>query len=97
MTNHDVKRQDDSQAGRWMIDLGSGVMAEMTYRRVAPQTIAIEHTYTPPEFRGQGVADALMGKAIADSRADGLKIVPICSYVVAQFRRHPEWADLLGA
>ena len=26
----------------------------------------------------------------------GTKIVPLCSYVVAQFRRHPEWSGLLA-
>ena len=31
----------------------------------------------------------------ADARRDGLKVKPECSYAVAQFRRHRDWADLL--
>ena len=26
----------------------------------------------------------------------GFKITPVCPYVVVQFRRHPEWSDLLA-
>ncbi|MBN9308305.1 MAG: N-acetyltransferase, partial [Devosia sp.] len=38
--------------------------------------------------------EQLVKAAIDHTRATGGKIVPVCSYVVAQFRRHPEWADL---
>ena len=38
----------------------------------------------------------LVEQVITDAQAAGIKIVPLCSYVDAQFRRHPEWADLLA-
>ena len=48
-------------------------------------------TVTARSLSGRG---GLVNRAIADARTDGSKIVPLCSYVAAQFRRHPEWADL---
>jgi predicted GNAT family acetyltransferase len=89
-----VEREDDGEYGRYFINLAPGIEGEMTYRHVGPNTIAIDHTDTPPAFRGKGVAETLVLKAIADARAEGTKIVPLCSYVVAQFKRHPEWEDL---
>ena len=47
-----------------------------------------------PETRDR-VAFAL--DAIADARAEGRKIVPLCPFVNAQRRRHPEWADQFSA
>ena len=32
-----------------------------------------------------------------DAEEDGFKIVPLCPFVDAQRRRHPEWADLFQA
>ena len=48
-------------------------------------------------MRGGGVAQLLVEALVADAREQGFRIVPQCSYVAAQFRRHPEWADLLAA
>jgi len=93
-TDYVVEREDDGENGRYVIHLAPGFEGEMTYRHVAPNTIAIDHTLTPREYRGKGVAEKLVFKAVADARAEGTKIVPICSYVVAQFQRHPEWEDL---
>ena len=55
-----------------------------------------EHTLVPPELGGRGIAARLVDRLIADARADGVRIVPDCSYVAAAFQRHPEWSDVLA-
>jgi predicted GNAT family acetyltransferase len=89
-----VLREDRATRGRYVAYLAPGFEAEMTYRKGADGTITIDHTGVPPEYEGRGIAAKLVNKAIADAREEGFKITPLCSYVVAQFRRHPEWADL---
>lgn len=57
---------------------------------------AADHTLVPPEIGNRGVAAKLVEAIVADARAEGFRIRPMCSYVAAAFRRHPEWADLLA-
>ena len=89
-----VIRQDSATRGRYVIDLAPGVEAEMTYRKTPEGVMSINHTGVPPEFGGRGIAAQLVNAAIADAKTGEFKITPLCSYVVAQFKRHPEWADL---
>ena len=91
-----VLREDGTTRGRYLIRLAPGFEAEMTFRKAADGTITIDHTGVPPEYEGRGIAARLVNRAIADAREQGFKITPVCSYVVLQFRRHPEWADLLA-
>ena len=72
-----------------------GAEAEMTYSRAGEKLIIIDHTEVPATFRGQGVGQALVARAVADARAAGKHILPLCPFAAAQFRRHPEWRDLL--
>lgn len=96
-TVFDIEREETGSAGRYVIHLPDGSEAEMTYRKTAPGTITIDHTGVPPAWRRDGLALKLLETAIADARAKATQIVPVCSYVVAQFKRHPEWADLLAS
>jgi predicted GNAT family acetyltransferase len=89
-----VVREDGPTRGRYLIRLAPGFEAEMTFSKAADGTLTIDHTGVPPEYEGRGIAARLVNKAITDAREQGFRIVPVCSYVVAQFRRHPEWADL---
>ena len=91
-----IEREDSPGHGRYVIHLPGGLEAEMTFRKIGTSVIAIDHTYTPPEFRGNNVAFRLIERGIADARRDGVKVKPECSYAVAQFRRHADWADLLA-
>ncbi|SMQ75980.1 hypothetical protein SAMN06295905_2490 [Devosia lucknowensis] len=89
-----IHREDGPTRGRYVIHLAPGAEAEMTYRKAADGPMIIDHTGVPPAYEGRGIASKLVNAAIADARKEGFKITPLCSYVVAQFRRHPEWGDL---
>jgi uncharacterized protein len=89
-----VAHEQTGDRGRYVVYLPDGSEAEMTYQRRDPNTIIADHTGVPPQYRGHGIAEQLVRAAMDNARATGDKIVPVCSYVVAQFRRHPEWADL---
>ncbi len=54
------------------------------------------HTVTSPQHRGQGVAGEVVRAALDEARADGVKVVPACSYVADYIDRHPEYADLVA-
>lgn len=72
---------------------GSSAVGRLTWKALGPARVA-DHTLVPPEIAGRGVAAALVDALVADARARGFTIVSQCSYVEAQFRRHPEWAEL---
>jgi predicted GNAT family acetyltransferase len=68
--------------------------AELTFSRANPRLVIADHTGAPDSMRGMGVAKALVERLIADARAEGFKIVPLCPFVKAQFERNPDWPDL---
>ena len=80
--------------GRYVYRAGDDE-AEMTFSRAGAGLWIIDHTLVPDAFRGQGVGAALVARGVADARAAGVHVLPLCSFAAAQFRRHPEWADLL--
>jgi predicted GNAT family acetyltransferase len=91
----EILREDRGRSGRYVMQM-NGAEAELTWARVAPGVIDANHTFVPEAMRGSGAAAKLVERLVADARAEGLRIVPSCSYVAAQFRRHPDWADLLA-
>ena len=52
------------------------------------------HTEIDEAFAGQGLAGKLVRQALADTRAAGLRIVPVCPYVAKYLERHEEFADI---
>jgi len=57
---------------------------------------AILHVEAPPELRGSGAAGQFMQSLADHARAEKLILTPRCSYAVAWFKRHPDYADVLG-
>ncbi|MEM8869981.1 MAG: GNAT family N-acetyltransferase [Pseudomonadota bacterium] len=68
--------------------------AELTYSIASPQTIIADHTQVDDSLRGTGAGLALAERLVTDARAEGVMIVPLCPFVNAQRRKHPDWADV---
>jgi predicted GNAT family acetyltransferase len=57
-------------------------------------TVVMPHVEVQPAYEGRGLGSRLVKAALDDVRARGLRVVPICPFVVVYLRRHPEYADL---
>ena len=58
--------------------------------------LAFTHTEVPQALEGRGLASRLIKAALADVRAQGQKIIPLCEFVAAYLERHPEERDLVA-
>jgi len=90
----EIELEETESKGRYVYRTGDQV-AEMTFSKAGAALIIIDHTEVPRVFRGKGVGQALVARGVADARAAGKKIMPLCQFAASQFRRHPEWADVL--
>ena len=89
-----IELEEAASKGRYVHRAG-GAEAEMTFTKAGEHLIIIDHTEVPDAFRGQGVGVRLVGRAVEDARLSGKKIIPLCPFANAQFRRHAEWQDVL--
>lgn len=92
----DIKVEEGISKGRYLLVSGGGAVAEMTFSKAGEHLLIIDHTEVPDAFRGQRAGVRLVSRAVEDARISGKKILPLCPFANAQFRRHPEWADVLG-
>lgn len=95
MSDPEIKLVEDGTKGRYSVRAPDGSEAEMTYSKLGDDAIIIDHTLVPDAFRGQGMGLKLVQRGVDDARAAGKKIIPLCPFAAAQFKRHPEWADVL--
>jgi predicted GNAT family acetyltransferase len=64
--------------------------------RLEDGKVSFTHTEVPPELEGQGVGTRLVEGALEQVRAEGLRVVPLCSFVRHHVETHPEVQDLLA-
>ena len=83
----------NSAESRFEAELG-GRLAVCVYHRRG-DVLHLSHTEVPAAAQGRGVAAALVRETLAWARREGLRVRPLCSYVAAYMRRHPETRDLL--
>ncbi len=86
--------RDNKALSRFELDAEGG-LAFANYC-LTPAAVIITHTETPRNLRGRGIASELVEGALHLIRADGLKVIAGCGFVVDYLQKHPEYADLTG-
>ena len=71
-------------------------LAGFTYFSIAGDVATFPHTEIASEFEGQGLAKQLIGSALDDIRARGLKVIALCPFVRRFIDTHPDYQDLLA-
>lgn len=85
---------NDKGRGKFFIAENGEQLGEMEVAVTGKHVIAY-HTEVLPKAEGKGLAKELMANMVDYARSHQLKVIPLCPYVNAQFRRHEQqYADV---
>jgi len=70
-----------------------GQLSKLDYHEDG-NTIVMTHVGVPYEQRGNGVAGRITQVGLEYAKEKSLRVIPMCSYVAAYIRRHPQYAEL---
>jgi len=76
--------------------LRDGELVGIVRYRIEPGVVVLVHTEVDEAVEGTGVGSQLVRVALDDLRVRGVGLVPVCPFVAAYLRRHPEYGDLVG-
>ena len=71
-----------------------GQLAQTAYEREG-NVITFTHTFVPESLSGHGIAKHLAQSALEYARENNLSVVPLCPFVAAYIKRHPEYEPLV--
>lgn len=71
-----------------------GKIAKIEYIRTTDK-IFLTHTEVPTTLEGKGIGSALVKAVLEDVKKKDLILVPLCPFVAAYIKRHPEWKSLV--
>lgn len=85
---------DEKKHGRFYINENGEQIAEMVIG-ISGNDLTVYHTEVLPNGEGKGLAKELLKTMVDYARKNNLKVIALCPYVFAQFKRHPdEYSDI---
>jgi uncharacterized protein len=74
---------------------GDKELGRMYYSWAGIDKFIIDHTEVHPEAKGTGTGKFLIEGAVNYARANNFKLVPLCPFANAMFKKHKEWRDVI--
>ena len=96
MTDLVVNREEQGHRGAFFVSKEGRRLGEMTFTRVNPSLVIIDHTEVSDELKGQGAGRQLLDAFVAWARQTNTKLIPVCPYAKSQFHKDPSIRDVLN-
>lgn len=80
---------DTKRHGAFNLYVEEKKLGEMTVS-IKDDVLTVYHTGVEPEAEGKGYAKLLLNKMTTYVRENNMKVLPLCPYVHAQFKKNPE-------
>ncbi|WP_203258611.1 GNAT family N-acetyltransferase [Hyunsoonleella ulvae] len=91
----EIKHEKLDKKGRFFIEIENLKVAEMTYTYAGNEKIIIDHTEVKESLKGQGIGYKLVEAAVSYAREQNIKILPLCPFANAVFKKRKEYSDVL--
>lgn len=91
-----IQHQSDGKRGSFFIEEGAKRFAEMVYVMAGARKMIIEHTEVDPALTGQGIGADLLEELVAYAREKDIKIIPLCPFAKAMFKKRKDLQDVLN-
>jgi uncharacterized protein len=92
--NDIVLKLEPNGKGAFVMEGDNNRMAEMVIG-ISGDNLTVYHTEVSEQLKGQGIATNLLTAMVTYAREHNLKVIALCPYVHAQFKRHLEqYADI---
>jgi hypothetical protein len=86
-----IRQNDDQNRFEVQVD---GHLAVVEYMDRG-ERIVFTHTEVPKGLEGQGIGSQLAEHVLTYARTQHKVVVPLCPFIAAYIRRHPEYQDLV--
>ena len=85
--------RNNPSLSRFELETEAGIA--VVFYRTAPGALIFYHTEVPAALRERGIASRLVHDALELARAEGLKVIPGCGFVMHYIDTHPQFQDLV--
>jgi predicted GNAT family acetyltransferase len=91
-----VLEQHNTRTKGYFVALdGDKELGRMYYSWAGIDKFIIDHTEVKPEAKGTGTGNFLVEGAVNYARANNMKVVPLCVFANAMFKKNKDWKDVL--
>ena len=91
-----IKHEDNGKKGKFFVEVKGKQEAMMTYTYAGNNKIIIDHTEVNESLKGQGVGYKLVEAAVEFMRENDIKVIPLCPFAAAVFKKKHEYSDRLA-
>lgn len=91
----DLNVVKNDEAKRFELTI-EGHVAFIDFTQRGTDVIKLIHTEVPEELGGRGIAATLVEKALVYLEENHFSLYPICPYVFAYIKKHPEWKRIVN-